>query len=94
MKIESQNTLAPIHSLCRIRVNVISTGLISMPIFGKVGIDKGMLEQVAAGTLASVPHERFGISDEIARSVAFLVSDDAAFIADQEVIADGSASQV
>lgn len=47
----------------------------------------------AAGILAGVPLKRFGTSEEIAKSVAFLASDDAAFITGQELVADGGMSQ-
>jgi NAD(P)-dependent dehydrogenase (short-subunit alcohol dehydrogenase family) len=53
---------------------------------------KETLEQVAAGILAGVPLKRFGTSEEIAKSVAFLASDDASFITDQELVADGGMS--
>ena len=77
----------------RIRINVISPGPISTPIFGKMGMDKETLDQVAAGILAGVPLKRFGTSEEIAKSVAFLASDEAAFITGQELVADGGMSQ-
>lgn len=76
-----------------IRVNVISPGPISTPIFGKMGMDKETMDQVAIGILAGVPLKRFGTSEEIAKSVAFLASDDAAFITGQELVADGGMSQ-
>jgi len=77
----------------RIRVNIISPGPISTPLFGKLGMDKETLDQVAAGILAGVPLKRFGTAEEIAKSVAFLASDDAAFITGQELVADGGMSQ-
>lgn len=77
----------------RIRVNVISPGPISTPIFGKMGMDKETLDQVTSGILAGVPLKRFGTSEEIARSVAFLASDDASFITGQELVPDGGMSQ-
>ena len=46
-----------------------------------------------ARILAGVPLQRFGTSEEIARSVAFLASDDASFITGQELVADGGMSQ-
>ncbi len=77
----------------KIRVNVISPGPISTPIFGKMGMDKETMEHVAAGILAGVPFKRFGTSEEIARTVAFLASDDASFITGQELVVDGGMSQ-
>ena len=77
----------------RIRVNVISPGPITTPIFDKLGMDKATLNQVAAGLLAGLPLQRFGTAGEIARSVAFLASDDAAFMTGQEMVVDGGMSQ-
>ena len=52
----------------RIRVNVISPGPVSTPIFGKMGMDKATLDQVAAGILSGVPLKRFGTSEEIPKA--------------------------
>ena len=78
----------------RIRVNVISPGPIMTPIFGKMGMDQETQNQVAAGLLSGIPLKRFGTSEEIARIVTFLASDDAAFITGQELVADGGMSQL
>ncbi len=59
----------------------------------KAAMDKATLDQVAAGILAGVPLQRFGTSEEIARSVVFLASDDALFITGQELVVDGGMSQ-
>jgi len=77
----------------RIRVNVISPGPIMTPIFGKMGMDQETQNQVAAGLLQGIPLQRFGTSEEIAKTVAFLASDDAAFITGQELVSDGGMSQ-
>jgi len=77
----------------RIRVNVYSPGPISTPMFGKMGMDKEAMAQVASDILAAVPLKRFGTSEEIAKSVALLASDDAAFITGQELVEDGGMSR-
>lgn len=77
-----------------IRVNVISPGPIMTPIFGKMGMDQETQNQVAAGLLSGIPLQRFGTSEEIARIVSFLASEDAAFITGQEIVADGGMSQL
>ena len=78
----------------RIRVNVISPGPITTPIFGKLGLDQATLDQVAAGILSGAPLKRFGTAEEIARSVAFLASDDSSFMTGQELVVDGGMSQL
>ena len=77
----------------RIRVNVVSPGPISTPIFGKMGMAKDTLNHLAAAILSGVPLKRFGTAEEIAKSVTFLASDDAAFITGQELVVDGGMSQ-
>ncbi len=51
-----------------------------MPLCDQLGVDKEALDQVATGILAGVPLKRFGTSEDVARSVAFLAPDDAWFI--------------
>jgi NAD(P)-dependent dehydrogenase (short-subunit alcohol dehydrogenase family) len=77
----------------KIRVNVVSPGPIATPIFGKLGLPQAAVEQMAAGILAQVPLNRFGEPNEIASSVVFLCSTDAAFITGQELIIDGGMAQ-
>lgn len=77
----------------RIRVNVISPGPITTPIFGKMGMPKEMFDQMAAGIMQQVPLKRFGESAEIAKTVLFLASDDSSFITGQEIVVDGGMSQ-
>ena len=86
-------TLAIELAVRRIRVNIISPGPVMTPIFGKMGMDQETQNQVAAGLMQGIPLQRFGTSEEIARCVAFLASDDAAFITGQELVADGGMSQ-
>lgn len=78
----------------RIRVNVISPGPIATPIFGKMGMPKEMLDQVAAGMLRQVPLNRFGEAGEIAKGVLFLLSDDSSFMTGQELVVDGGLAQL
>jgi NAD(P)-dependent dehydrogenase (short-subunit alcohol dehydrogenase family) len=42
--------------------------------------------------LAGVPMQRFGTPDEIAAAIAFLLSEDAAFMTGQTLHVDGGAS--
>lgn len=77
----------------RIRVNVVSPGPVTTPIFGKMGMAKHEQEQVAAGILAQVPLGRFGESPEIAKAVSYLASTDSAFVTGTELLVDGGVAQ-
>ena len=64
-----------------IRVNAVSPGPIETP--GVSGLVKNAEEekQLKAGLVSGVPMGRMGTSDEIAKAVSFLASDDASYIA-------------
>lgn len=73
----------------KIRVNVVSPGPIDTPIFGKVGLSEEALEQFSVAMNARVPLKRIGTSEEVAKLVTFLSSDDASFITGSEYVIDG-----
>lgn len=77
----------------KIRVNVVSPGPIATPIFEKMGMEKEARDAMAAGIGAQVPLGRFGESAEIAKAVAYLASDDSAFVTGTEILADGGMAQ-
>lgn len=77
----------------KIRVNVVSPGPIATPIFGKMGMPKEALDQVAAGILSQVPLARFGEAAEIAKAVTYLASADASFVSGTELLVDGAMAQ-
>jgi NAD(P)-dependent dehydrogenase (short-subunit alcohol dehydrogenase family) len=76
----------------KIRVNVVSPGPTSTPLFGKLGLPAEALEGVAASIQRQVPLNRFADPTELARVVTFLASDDSSFMLGAEVIADGGMS--
>ncbi len=77
----------------RIRVNAISPGHIDTPIFE--GWQQGdalikMKEELAK----NVPLGRMGDSDEIAKAVVFLASDEASYVSGVELFVDGGVAQI
>jgi NAD(P)-dependent dehydrogenase (short-subunit alcohol dehydrogenase family) len=78
----------------KIRVNAISPGPIDTPIFGKSGMTAEEVDGFKSGIVQMVPLGRIGLSDEIARAVLFLASDDSSFISGIELTVDGGTAQV
>jgi NAD(P)-dependent dehydrogenase (short-subunit alcohol dehydrogenase family) len=78
----------------KIRVNAVSPGPISTPIYGRLGMPAEAVQQMADGILAQVPMKRFGEPEEIARAVAFLASDEASYITGVELNIDGGMGQL
>ena len=72
-----------------IRVNAVSPGPISTPLFGKLGLAETELKSVAASIQSMVPAGRFGQPSEIASAVVFLASDESAFMVGSELLIDG-----
>lgn len=73
----------------KIRVNAISPGPVSTPIFGKTGIPAEQMDNMKAAILSQVPIGRLGDPAEIARVATFFASDDSTFVLGAELIADG-----
>lgn len=77
-----------------VRVNVVSPGPVRTPLYGKLGIPDTQLPAVASQIEAQVPLRRFGEVEEVAAAVAFLASDEAAYMVGSELIVDGGMSQL
>ncbi|PIW60493.1 SDR family oxidoreductase [Shewanella sp. CG12_big_fil_rev_8_21_14_0_65_47_15] len=77
-----------------VRVNVVSPGPVSTPLYGRLGMDSAQLEQMAKSIQEQIPLNRFGTSEELASTVLFMSSADSAFIVGTELIADGGMSQL
>ncbi len=86
-------TLAMELASKKIRVNVVSPGPIATPIFGKMGMAQEAIDEVSAGILAQVPLARFGEAAEVAKAVAYLASDESAFVTGTELLIDGGMAQ-
>jgi NAD(P)-dependent dehydrogenase (short-subunit alcohol dehydrogenase family) len=77
-----------------IRVNAVSPGPISTPLYGKLGLSEADLKSVAASIQGLVPAKRFGTPSEIARAIVFLASDESAFTVGSELLIDGGMSAI
>jgi NAD(P)-dependent dehydrogenase (short-subunit alcohol dehydrogenase family) len=77
-----------------VRVNVLSPGPVSTPIYGKLGLDAKALEATAAQIQNQIPLGRFGTPEEIASTVLHLASPESGYIVGTEIIADGGMSQL
>jgi NAD(P)-dependent dehydrogenase (short-subunit alcohol dehydrogenase family) len=77
-----------------IRVNAVSPGPISTPLYSKLGLAEADLKNVAASIQNQVPARRFGDPGEIAKAVVFLASDEAAFTVGSELLIDGGMSNL
>lgn len=77
-----------------VRVNVISAGPVSTPLYGRLGLPSEQLSEIAASILAQIPLKRFGTPDEIASAVLYLASPESAYIVGTELVADGDMSQL
>jgi NAD(P)-dependent dehydrogenase (short-subunit alcohol dehydrogenase family) len=75
-----------------IRVNAVSPGPISTPLYGKLGMSNDDLQKTADYIKSQIPAGRFGEPGEIAKAVVFLASDESAFTVGAELVIDGGMS--
>ena len=73
----------------RIRVNAVSPGPIDTPIWSKFGLPPEHVTPMLESVAAQNPFGRLGTAHEIAETVAFLVSDGAAYITGQNIVVAG-----
>jgi len=81
-------TLAAELAPRNIRVNTVSPGPISTPIFGKTGLSNEQIEGFIADVKIRVPLKRVGQPEEVAAAVLFLASE-ATFVTGGEIIVGG-----
>lgn len=73
----------------KIRVNAVSPGPVETPLYGKLGLQKEEVEGFGTILGEKILLKRFAQSSEIAKTVAFLASDDSSFITGTEIVVDG-----
>jgi NAD(P)-dependent dehydrogenase (short-subunit alcohol dehydrogenase family) len=77
-----------------VRVNAVSPGPISTPLYSKLGFSEADLKTVAESIQKQVPAGRFGSPAEIASEVVFLASDESAFTVGSELLIEGGMSNL
>ena len=77
-----------------IRVNTVSPGAIATPIFGKLGMPKEAVDELAGVILSRVPMKRLGQIEDVANAVVFLASSQASYITGVELNVGGGAGQI
>ena len=78
----------------KIRVNAISPGPIDTPIFNGLALSEEQIEQFKTSFVSTIPMGRMGSSDEIAKAVSFLASDDSSYVTGIELFVDGGRAQI
>jgi NAD(P)-dependent dehydrogenase (short-subunit alcohol dehydrogenase family) len=79
----------------RIRVNVLSPGMTDTPIISREGGPPGMApEQLAAAITKTIPLQRRGTPEEMAKAALFLASDDSSYCLGSELMVDGGLTQL
>ena len=75
-------------------MNAISPGFIDTPGLHELLTSTETDQETRAMVKSMVPLGRFGTSDEIAKAVVFLASDDSSYVTGVELFADGGFAQV
>lgn len=72
-----------------IRLNAVSPGPITTPLYSKLGFSGEDLQAVSRSIQSLVPLGRFGSPGEIAKAIVFLASDESPFAIGTEIMIDG-----
>jgi 3-oxoacyl-[acyl-carrier protein] reductase len=73
-----------------INVNSVAPGFIATPMIDQTAARMGVsTEDFAAGAAAALPLRRFGVPDDIAGVISFLVGPDSSYITGQNIYVDG-----
>lgn len=77
-----------------IRVNAVSPGPTTTPLYSKLGFSEAELKTVSSAIQKQVPAGRFANPREIADAVVYLASDESAYIVGGEILIDGGMSTI
>jgi NAD(P)-dependent dehydrogenase (short-subunit alcohol dehydrogenase family) len=79
----------------RIRVNAVSPGVVPTPGY-TVGLklDEKQVDEFVQGMLPQIPAGRAGTTDEVAKVVSFLASDESSYVTGVELFVDGGLAQI
>lgn len=72
-----------------IRLNTLSPGPVTTPIYGKLGLPANELKQMGDAILSQLPIGRFGLPVEIAKAAVYLATDESGFAVGSELVLDG-----
>lgn len=72
-----------------IRVNTLSPGPVTTPIYGKLGLPAAERKQMEDALVDQLPIGRFGLPEEIAAAAVFLACDASAYAVGTELVMDG-----
>jgi NAD(P)-dependent dehydrogenase (short-subunit alcohol dehydrogenase family) len=75
-----------------IRINAISPGPISTPMFDRFGLPDEMVQGIKGEIEKKSPIKRFGAPAEVAKAALFLATDDSSYIVGDELVIDGGMS--
>ncbi|KAL8714883.1 MAG: hypothetical protein Q9220_001396 [cf. Caloplaca sp. 1 TL-2023] len=75
-----------------IRCNAIAPGPIDTPMMGGLTSGKPGVSDMSKGIISRVPMKRYGTAEEVAKLIAFLLSDESSFISGGVMTIDGALS--
>src|SRR5258707_7282270 len=79
----------------KIRVNAISPGLVPTPGYNTaLGMNQAAVDQFVNASVVNIPLGRPGTTDEIAKAVSFLASEDSSYVNGIELFVDGGLAQI
>lgn len=77
-----------------VRVNAVAPGPVETPSMGKLGMSNEQLQGLMEQLTTTIPMERIGQADEIAKAVLFLATDGASFMTGEIITLDGGWSSL